>query len=112
MQFLKTLFWVALAVVLVLFSLNNWRPVTLELWGGLEADVKLPILLIAAFLIGFLPTMLLYRARLWSLRRRLDTHERNTVVVARTQPPAATATELPGAPDQRLGSQSTISPAS
>ncbi|HET9429086.1 MAG TPA: hypothetical protein VFO69_12075, partial [Allosphingosinicella sp.] len=70
MQFLKTLFWVILAVVLVLFAHANWNVVTLNLWGGLQADVKLPVLVIGAFLIGFLPTLILYRARLWSIRRR------------------------------------------
>jgi uncharacterized integral membrane protein len=73
MQFLKTLFWVVLAVVLVLFAHANWNIVTLNLWGGLEADVKLPVLVIGAFLLGFLPTLILYRARLWSLRRRHET---------------------------------------
>jgi lipopolysaccharide assembly protein A len=73
MQFLKTLFWVVLAVVLVLFAHANWNIVTLNLWGGLEADVKLPVLVISAFLLGFLPTFILYRARLWSLRRRHET---------------------------------------
>jgi lipopolysaccharide assembly protein A len=63
MQFLKTLFWVALAVLLVLFASVNWHAVTLRLWGGLEADVKLPVLVLAAFLLGFLPTFLLMRAR-------------------------------------------------
>ena len=74
MQFLKTLFWVILAVVMVLFAHANWQSVTLNLWGGLQADVKLPALVIFAFLAGFLPTFLIYRARLWSLRRRLETH--------------------------------------
>ncbi len=72
MQFLKTLFWVILAVVLVLFAHANWNMVTITLWGGLQADVKLPVLVVGAFLIGFLPTFLLYRARLWSLQRRLE----------------------------------------
>jgi lipopolysaccharide assembly protein A len=72
MQFLKTLFWVILAVVLVLFAYTNWKMVTIELWGNLEADVKLPVLVIGAFLLGFLPTFILYRARLWSLKRRLE----------------------------------------
>lgn len=72
MQFLKTLFWVIVAVVMVLFASANWQQVTLNLWGNLQADVKLPVLVLAAFLIGFLPTFLLYRARLWSLQRRLD----------------------------------------
>ena len=76
MQFLKTLFWVIVAVILVLFASVNWTPVTLKLWGGLEADVKLPVLVLAAFLIGFVPMLLIHRARLWTLRRRLDMHER------------------------------------
>jgi len=70
MQFLKTLFWVALAIILVLFASVNWNPVTLHLWGGLEADVKLPVLLLLVFLIGFLPMLIVHRARLWSIRRR------------------------------------------
>jgi lipopolysaccharide assembly protein A len=73
MQFLKTLFWVILAVVLVLFARANWMPVTINLWAGLQADVKLPVLVIFAFLIGFLPTLIINRARIWSLRRRLET---------------------------------------
>ena len=73
MQFLKTFFWVVLAVVLVLFARANWNIVTIELWGNLQADVKLPVLVIGAFLLGFLPTLVIYRARLWSLRRRLET---------------------------------------
>jgi len=72
MQFLKTLFWVIFAVVLVLFARANWESVTLNLWGGLQADVKLPALVIFAFLLGFLPTLIIYRTRLWSLRRRLE----------------------------------------
>ena len=76
MQFLKTLFWIALTVVLVLFAKANWNAVTLKLWGGLEADVKLPVLVLAAFLLGFLPTFIVYRARLWSVRRRLEPAER------------------------------------
>ena len=33
MQFLKTLFWVALTAILVLFAVGNWKAVTLTLWG-------------------------------------------------------------------------------
>ena len=73
MQFLKTLFWVILAVVMVLFARANWNVVTLDLWGNLQADVKLPVLVIGAFLLGFVPTLVVYRTRLWSLKRRLET---------------------------------------
>ena len=81
MQFLKTLFWVALAIVLVLFSRGNWFAVTLQLWGGLELDVKLPVLLLFVFLLGFLPMFILHRARLWSMKRRLEAHTRQAVSV-------------------------------
>jgi uncharacterized integral membrane protein len=90
MQFLKTLFWVAVAVILVLFAMANWEPVTLKLWGGLEADVKLPVLVISAFLLGFLPTLIIYRARMWSLRRRFEPLER-TISIAPPRPPASPA---------------------
>lgn len=80
MQFLKTLFWVVLAAAVVLFASSNWTPATINLWGGLQADVKLPVLIFAAFLIGFLPTFLYYRARLWSLQRRIATYDRNLAV--------------------------------
>ena len=97
MQFLKTLFWVIVAVVAVLFFYTNWQPVTLKLWGGLEADVKLPILVLFAFLLGFLPTFIVYRARLWSLRRRFET-QATAHVVSHPAParPVTPATNSPG----------------
>lgn len=90
MQFLRTLFWVALAVALVLFATVNWTPVTITLWGGMEADVKLPVLVLAAFLAGFLPMLILHRARMWTMKRRLEGYERQTAV-AHVPPPAAPA---------------------
>jgi lipopolysaccharide assembly protein A len=77
MQFLKTLFWVVVAVVMVLFARDNWQVVHVNLWAGLIADIKLPVLVLFAFLLGFLPTFIIYRARLWSLRRRLETMGHN-----------------------------------
>jgi uncharacterized integral membrane protein len=79
MQFLKTLFWVVLAIVLVLFAKANWSAVTINLWGGLQADVKLPILVLFSFLLGFLPVFLLYRARTWTLKRQLGSAKPVTV---------------------------------
>jgi lipopolysaccharide assembly protein A len=76
MQFLKTIFWVILAVVAVVFSFGNWTQVTLQLWGDVQVDAKLPVLLFIAFLLGLLPTLALYRATRWRLRKRLETTER------------------------------------
>lgn len=85
MQFLKTLFWVLLAVVLALFASRNWSDVTLSLWGDIQADTKIPILLLLFFLLGFLPTWLMMRARIWSMRRRLEALERQSAPAAHAE---------------------------
>ena len=86
MQFLKTLFWVLIAVVIVLFASRNWSDVTLNLWSDIQADIKLPVLLLIAFLIGFLPTWVILRARIWSQRRRIDAMERNRLASLPPEP--------------------------
>ncbi|HEX5239338.1 MAG TPA: LapA family protein [Sphingomicrobium sp.] len=86
MHFLKTLFWVLVAVVVVLFASRNWVPVTLNLWGEIEADVKLPLLLAFVFLIGFLPTWLIFRARIWTLKRRVEALDRSLSSTAPAEP--------------------------
>ena len=90
MQFLKTLFWILLTVILVLFARENWQPVTITLWGGLQVDIKLPILVLFAFLLGFVPTMILYRARLWSMQRRLELQDRGLYPPTPSVPPPYT----------------------
>jgi uncharacterized integral membrane protein len=87
MQFLKTLFWVLIAVVVVLFASHNWFDVTVNLWGDIQADIKLPVLLLVVFLIGFLPTWALMRTRLWSHRRRIEAMERTRVASLPTEVP-------------------------
>ena len=89
MQFLKTLFWVLIAVIVVLFASRNWSDVTLNLWGDIQADIKLPILLLVIFLIGFLPTWLILRARIWSQRRRIEAMERNRLASLPPEPALA-----------------------
>ena len=76
MQFLKTLFWVVLAAVATIFAYRNWSPVSVNLWGGIVADVKLPVLMLVSFLLGFLPLLFLHRVTRWQMRRRLDTARR------------------------------------
>ena len=96
MQFLKTLFWVMLAIGVVLFARENWEPVEIKLWSGLIAEVKLPFLLLLTFLLGFLPTYLFYRGRMWSLRRQLTRPD--TVTVANQPAAAAPAAVQPDEP--------------
>lgn len=97
MQFLKTLFWVILAVAIVIFSLRNWTVVTLSLWSGLRLDAKLPVLLILAFLAGLLPTLAVLQATRWRLRRRLEAAERALADVRLAEQAAPAPT--PAAPE-------------
>ena len=82
MNFLRTLFWVVIAVFLAVLATRNWHDVTLNLWGDIQADIKLPLLLALMFAIGFLPPFLLLRARLWTARKRLDALERDRAAMA------------------------------
>jgi uncharacterized integral membrane protein len=77
LRFLKTLFWIVVAVLVTLFAARNWRDVTIRLWGNLEADVKIPVLLAAVFLVGLVPTVLVYRARIWRLNNRVSLARRD-----------------------------------
>lgn len=93
MNFLRTLFWVVVAVSLAIFANRNWNDVTLNLWGNIQAEVKLPFLLLLTFLIGFVPPYLLMRSRLWTLRRKLALAERPLVAA----PPSPSVTAMPDA---------------
>jgi lipopolysaccharide assembly protein A len=87
MQFLRTVFWVVLAVLGVIFSFNNWQIVSIKLWGDIIVDTPLPILLFVVFMLGLLPILLLHRATRWSLNRKLEAANRNlTETRAVTEP--------------------------
>jgi uncharacterized integral membrane protein len=91
MRFLSTVFWVLLAVGVVLFAKGNWIDTTLKLWSDIQVDIKVPVLMLITFVLGFLPTWLVMRARSWSFRRRLEALERQRV----TAEPGATDTAEP-----------------
>ena len=86
MRFLKTLFWIVIAVLVTLFAARNWRDVTISLWGNLEADVKIPLLLAVIFLIGLIPTILVYRAKIWRLNNRITVARQNLPPVPSEEP--------------------------
>lgn len=75
MQILRTLFWVLVAVLIAVFAMTNWKNVDITLWAGLIVSINLPFLILLAFLLGFLPTFLWYRAIRWRLTSRLSTRE-------------------------------------
>ena len=93
MNFLKTVFWVVIAVSLAIFANRNWSDVTVNLWGNLQADMKLPVLLALVFLLGLLPPGVILRGRLWQLNRRLMVAERPFI-----EP--VTAPHAPGSVDE------------
>ena len=91
MNFLRTLLWVVVAVSLAIFANRNWMDVTINLWGDIQADVKLPFLLLLTFFVGFLPPYFIMRSRLWSLKRKLALAERPAA--AMPSPPASGETD-------------------
>lgn len=99
MQFLKTLVFIMLAVVFVVFAYNNWQAVTVDLWGGLQLVTKLPVLLMLTFLAGFLPLWAYHRTASWRMRRRITTLEANQArAAAITVAPAP----VPPSPEARI----------
>lgn len=76
MGILRTIIWVFLTIVLVVFAMANWQAVTVTIWPGWEAETKLPVIMLVAFAIGSIPTWIALRATRWSMKRRLDSSER------------------------------------
>jgi uncharacterized integral membrane protein len=95
MQFLKILLWVVIAVFVTVLAGRNWHDVTVNLWGDIQADIKLPVLLLAFFLVGFMPPYILLRARRWQQRRR-DEALRRQQAIEPASGPQLQATELDG----------------
>ena len=94
MQFLKILFWCLLAFVAALFTFGNWTTVSIQLFGGLVMEVNLPLLLLATFLAGLLPTLAWQSVLRWRLRQRLSVAER----ALETERALALARETPAPP--------------
>ena len=89
MQLLKYLFWCLLAFLAAVFSFGNWYSVEVHLWGGLIALVNLPFLLLATFLVGFVPMLLYHLTVRYRLRQRLLTSERTVESLRVVAPPPA-----------------------
>lgn len=110
MQFLRTAFWVVVAVAIALFSKANWEiapsysgRVPVKLWADIILEVRLPVLIVAAFLLGLLPMWGFARVSRWRIRRKLETAEQALAVSAAPSPqpiiePAAPPV-LPRSPD-------------
>lgn len=84
MQFLRTAFWVILAVAIALFCKANNRPMEVKIWGDIVWETRIWFPIVLAFLLGALPLWLIGRATKWRLRRKLDSVEK--ALVAATLP--------------------------
>ncbi len=91
MPFLKTLLWILVAVLAVIFAGANWADVSLTLWGGLQVTIKLPFLLLLVSLAVWLPTWLVMRGNLWRVERRLAVETQSRAVPP--PPPAPNSDE-------------------
>ena len=91
MQFLRILVWVVVAVLVTILASRNWHDVTVNLWGDIQADIKLPVLLILMFLVGFLPPYLIWRAARWQEKRRQQALERQRTVGTAEEAPTSLA---------------------
>lgn len=82
MQFIRTAMWVILAMAIALFTKANWDiaptysgRVPVKLIGDVILEVRLPLLIVGAFLIGLVPMWALARMNRWRIQRRLNVAE-------------------------------------
>ena len=97
MQFLRTVFWVVLAVVGVIFAFNNSGRVNVTLWGDIIVETPLWMVALLSFLIGLLPTLILHRATRWRLGRKLDAAQRTLLEARPVADPVYPSAMPPGA---------------
>jgi hypothetical protein len=76
MRFLKVLLLILVALALAWFAALNWVPVTVRLWAPYELVIRLPVLIAAAMLLGWLPSALAHSLNRWRWSRRLTRTER------------------------------------
>lgn len=98
MQFVRTLFWVLILAALLIFTAFNWKTVEVQIWTTLVLETKIPVLVIAAFLLGLVPTWLLHRGTRWRLNRRISALESAARAQAGAPRPPDTAHPAPPEP--------------
>jgi hypothetical protein len=98
MQFLRTAFWVVLAVAIALFCKANNRPTEIKIWGDIVWETRIWFPILIAFLVGAVPFWIIARTTRWRMKRKLESTERAliaaTATAAPTLPPASIADDL------------------
>lgn len=88
MQFLRTAFWVVLAVAIALFCKANNRPMEIKIWGDIVWETRIWFPMLVAFLLGAIPFWIMARATRWRLKRRLESTERALAAAASSATPS------------------------
>src|SRR3990167_3202284 len=102
MQIMRTLLWVLILALVLVFSWANWdERVTVNIWSNLVWDTRLPALVIVSFMLGHLPMWLYSRGQRWSLKRRIRSLEQavKSSVMARHEPTTGTGETNPSRDD-------------
>lgn len=97
MQIIRTLVWVLILVMLLVFTAFNWRPVEVTIWTNTVLETKIPALAIAAFLLGLVPMWLIHRGTKWRLERRIAALESAARVGSRSRAPTQPDAVVPAA---------------
>ena len=82
MAVFRTIAWVALVCGLLIFSFYNWRPVEVTIWENLVLETKVPVVLVLAFLMGFVPLFAYHLSVKWALKRRVRNLENSLKTLA------------------------------
>jgi lipopolysaccharide assembly protein A len=98
MQFLRTAWWVVIAVAAALFLKANNRPVDIKIWGDIVWSTKIWFPMLLAYLLGALPFWIMARATRWRMKRKLENTERALVAATVAPSPSVAATESPVSP--------------
>jgi hypothetical protein len=97
---LRTILWVLAAVGFLIFAIYNWQPVELTLWQNLVLETKVPVLVLLAFTLGFVPLWAYHLSVKWGLNRRVKALENSLkhTALARQHEPhshAAASVDMP-----------------
>ena len=94
MQTIRTGFWVLLAVIMTIFAAMNFHGVQVHVWPGGNAgydylEWPLALVIVASFLLGFLPMLLMYRTARWTAERKIRQQDETIALLRPAASPAA-----------------------
>lgn len=101
MQVMRTIVWVTVVILILLFILFNvGNPADLNVWPKVGEEPPVIVtgpmwaFALGFFLLGFLPMWLLFRAQAWRLKRRIASLENSLRAAATVAPVEAAETPV------------------